>query len=340
MRLCITGGGTGGHLMIAEALVEAALKEGHSAIFIGSTKGQDRKYFENSSLFCDVYFLETTGVVNQKGLGKISALFRIFKAFLRSRKLLQEHKIDAVYSVGGFSAAPASFASLSQKIPLFIHEQNAVEGRLNRLLKPYAKSFISAYSGNSPIKGYPVKELFFESARVRESLQTIIFLGGSHGAKAINELALGVAQELHKRGIAIIHQAGEFDFKRVESAYREMNVTVELYGFTKELPALIEKADFAVSRAGASTLWELTTNGCPAFYLPYPYAAGDHQYYNAVFIVKNKMGWCEREGDRAKKELLRAIEQPFLEEKSKKLLAHARSDVARKMIKNVEELVG
>ena len=91
MKLCITGGGTGGHLMIAQALVEAAVKNGDEAIFIGSTHGQDRKYFEEDSLFSHVYFLETTGVVNQKGLGKLKALYKIFKAFLKSRHLLKEH---------------------------------------------------------------------------------------------------------------------------------------------------------------------------------------------------------------------------------------------------------
>ena len=339
MKLCVTGGGTGGHLMIAEAIVEAAVADGHESIFIGSTKGQDRKYFEKNSPFSHVYFLETTGVVNQKGLGKLKALYKIFKAFLRSRKILKEQKVDAIYSVGGFSAAPASFAALSLGKPLFIHEQNAVTGRLNALLKPFAKSFVSAYDANSPIAGYPVKEVFNKTAHLRKELKTIIFLGGSHGAKAINDLALEVAWKLKKRGISIIHQAGEADYERVKEAYEKLGVEVELYAFTKELPALIERADMAVSRSGASTLWELTTNGCPAFYIPYPYAAGDHQYYNAKFIVDNEMGWCEREGDGLKSKLLAAIKEPQLEQKSQKLLEYAKKDVANQMIKDVEEKV-
>jgi len=339
MRLCVTGGGTGGHLMIAEAIVEAAVREGHESIFIGSTKGQDRKYFGQDSAFSEVYFLETTGVVNQKGLGKIKALYKIFKAFLRSRKILQEQKVDAIYSVGGFSAAPASFAALSLGKPLFIHEQNALTGRLNALLKPFAKSFVSAYDESSPIEGYPVKEIFYQTSHPRKELKTVIFLGGSHGARAINNLALEVAPALEQKGIKIIHQAGEADYERVKEAYEKLGVEVELYGFTKELPALIERADMAVSRSGASTLWELTTNGCPAFYIPYPYAAGDHQYYNAKFIVDNEMGWCEREGDGLKSKLFVAIKEPQLEQKSQKLLEYAKKDVANQMIKDVEEKV-
>lgn len=338
MNLCITGGGTGGHLMIAQALLESAVAKGHNVIFIGSTHGQDKKYFEFNSAFSQVYFLPTTGVVNQKGLGKVKALYKIFKAFFLSRKLLKIHKIDATYSVGGFSAAPASFATISKKVPLFIHEQNAVDGRLNALLKPYACRFISAYSTDSIIKGYPVKEVFTNTARIRKNLQTIIFLGGSHGAKAINDLALNVAQELHKRNIKIIHQAGENDFDRVEQAYKDLEIPVELYAFTKNLPELIEQADFAVSRAGASTLWELTTNGCPAFYIPYPHAAGDHQFYNAKFIVENDLGWCEREGNNLQENFLSILESP-LEKKSIELIAYTSSDVARQMIADVEELV-
>ena len=336
MRLCITGGGTGGHLMIAQALLEAAKKEGHELIFIGSTHGQDRKYFEKNSDFSHVYFLPTTGVVNQKGLKKLLALYKIIKAFFTSRTLLQKHHIDASYSVGGFSSAPAAFATLSRKLPLYIHEQNAVMGRLNALLKPYAKSFISAYDANSSIQGYPVKSSFYQNAHLRKEIKTIIFLGGSHGARAINDFALSVAEELHKRNIKIIHQAGEADFERVQEAYTNLGCEVELYAFTKELDTLINKADFAVSRAGASTLWELTANGCPALFIPYPYAAGDHQFHNAAFIVQNEMGWCQREKSDLKQQLLHILEES-LEEKSKKLLSYGTINVASQMIQEVQK---
>ncbi len=338
MKICITGGGTGGHLMIAEALVEAAVKDGHECIFIGSTKGQDRKYFEHNSRFSSVYFLETTGVVNQKGLGKFLALFKIFVAFFKAINILWHHKIEATYSVGGFSAAPASLASLVILKPLFIHEQNAVEGRLNGLLKPFAKRFISAYDAKSPILGYPVKETFFKTARVRERLDTIIFLGGSHGAKAINDLALSVAKKLQKNHIKIIHQAGEADYERVKAEYERIEVEVELYAFTKELDKLIESSDLAVSRAGASTLWELTANGLPALFIPYPHAAGDHQYYNAKFIVENDLGWCQREGDGLKAKLLSIINEP-LSKKSEALLVYSHKDVAKKMIQDVQRIL-
>ncbi len=338
MKLCITGGGTGGHLVIAAALAKAAIERGHEVIFIGSTYGQDRRYFEHESDFSHVYFLESVGVVNKKGFGKVQALWKIFLAFLEARKILKHHGIEATFSVGGFSAAAASFACLSFFKPLFIHEQNAVQGGLNKLLRPFAKAFISAYESDSPISGYPVKEEFIKSARIRETLNSIIFLGGSQGAKAINDLALLVAPELHKRGIKIIHQTGENDFERVRAAYESAGIEAELYGFTKEMPSLIARADLAVSRAGASTLWELSANGCPALYVPYPHAAKDHQYHNAAFIVKNDLGWCEREGESLAAKLLEVLELP-LRQRSEKLLSFTQKDVAQKMIELVESSV-
>ena len=339
MKICITGGGTGGHLMVANSLLDAVIEQGDEAIFIGSLSGQDRKYFERNSSFSQVYFLNTTGVVNQRGFEKVKALIRVYKAFFEARKILKEHNIKATYSVGGFSAAPASFASLSRFIPLFIHEQNAVAGRLNAILRPFAKRFVSAYDSKSIIKGYPVNRAFYKDKRVRKELKTVIFLGGSQGAKAINDLALDLAKELEKRGIKIIHQAGERDLQRVKQRYEELGIDVELYGFTKDLLSLIEKADMAFSRAGASTLWELTANALPSVYIPYPYAAGDHQYYNAQFIVENSLGWCIRENEVSGKKLIKILDEPFLQEKSSALMEYSTPDVAYKMIKNLKEII-
>ena len=231
MNFLITGGGTGGHLSIAASLLTALKERGHKAVYIGSTSGQDRQWFLNENSFDEKYFFETTGVVNQKGLGKLKALFKIFKAFLKSRDVIKSFNVDAVISVGGFSAAPASFAAVALKVPFFIHEQNAVTGRLNALLQSRATAFFSSYDEASPVKGYPVNTVLFKSARIRKEIKTVIFLGGSQGAQFINDLALKMAPELANRGISIIHQAGERDYGRLKDAYKVLNIHVDLYGF-------------------------------------------------------------------------------------------------------------
>lgn len=338
MRLCISGGGTGGHLMIAQALCEAAIEQGHDVIFIGSMSGQDRDYFEKGSLFHKVFFLETTGVVNKSGFSKIKAIWLLVKAFFKSITILKENNIDAIYSVGGFSAAPASFASLALHKPLFIHEQNAVEGKLNSILKPYAARFISAYDKNSPLQGYPVREPFFETQRIRKDIKCVIFLGGSQGAKAINDLALSVAEILNQRGIKIIHQSGVKDFERVKAEYEKLNIEAEVFTFSKDIPHLMQKADLAISRSGASTLWELCANGLPAFFIPFPYAASDHQYYNAKFIVDNDFGWCARESEDLKSQLLEILDED-LSQKSSELIKHSHRGVAQEMVKDITTLL-
>ena len=335
MRFIITGGGTGGHLAIAEALLEALRTRGHEAVFIGSVSGQDRVWFEKGSSFARSWFLETTGVVNRRGFAKAAALWRIFTAFLQSRRIIKGYAPDAVVSVGGFSAAAASFAALSLRVPLYIHEQNAVSGRLNKMLRPFAKAFFSSYDENSPVKGYPVSKILFETARVRSGIKTIIFLGGSQGARVINDLALELAPDLSGRGINIIHQCGERDYERVKAEYGKIGCDVELYGFTRELHSLLARSDLAVSRAGASTLWELCANGLIAFFIPYPYAAGDHQYYNAKYLADMDLAWCKRESELKKEDILSLLNSD-LSEKSRGVMAICEEGAAESIIEFIE----
>jgi len=307
MNIVLTGGGTGGHLVIASALATAAKKRGHRVVFIGSQSGQDYQWFGESSLFETTYFLETTGVVNKKGLGKLGAVWKIIKAVVLSKGILREFNADVVISVGGFSAAPAALAAVVSKTPLYIHEQNAVMGTLNRLLRPYAKGFYSSYEGGEHHCDYPVRETYFHHRRTRKKVKTVIFLGGSQGAMFINDLALEIASWLDQKGIAIIHQCGAKEEERVKAAYHALGITAEVYGFTTRIGELITRSDFAISRSGASTLWELSATGVPAFYIPYPSAAGDHQYHNAAYIIENHAGWCERQGEGLAQKLKIAI---------------------------------
>jgi UDP-N-acetylglucosamine--N-acetylmuramyl-(pentapeptide) pyrophosphoryl-undecaprenol N-acetylglucosamine transferase len=245
-------------------------------------------------------------VVNQGPIGKIRSLARLTREIFRARRILRREEAGAVFSVGGYSAAPAAIAAVLSGIPLVIHEQNAVSGSLNRLLRPFAKAFISSYDSDSPIHAYPVKSVFFEKARVRREVKRILFLGGSQGAVAINKLALALAPELQRRGIAITHQAGERNLDEVRQAYEELGIEAEVFGFSDRIPEWMAEADFAVARAGASTLWELAANGLPTLFVPYPYAAGDHQYHNARFLAEKGLAWVIRE------EALRPEEVPEL----------------------------
>jgi len=302
----MTGGGTGGHLAIIKAVKEHLGDE--ELIYIGSTKGQDKQWFEEDNDFRHKYFFDTRGVVNQGGLGKIKSLFMMGSATMKAIKLIRKHKAKVVFSVGGFSAAPMAFASKLTRTPLVIHEQNAALGSLNKLLKPYATHFISSYLEESPIKAYPIKEIFFDNARVRTEVKTIIFLGGSQGAKAINTLALDIALKLKEKNIGIIHQAGVNNIEEVQKAYDNLGIDAVVFGFSTKLASYMKEADFAVARSGASTLWELSATAVPTLYIPYPYAASDHQYHNAQYLVEKELAWLIREEEIDNEKVLALLE--------------------------------
>lgn len=336
MTLIFTGGGTGGHLVIALSLAQEARARGHKVIFIGSKSGQDRQWFANSTVFEECYFLETTGVVNKKGLGKLVALWKIFKAVIESRRMIRRVNANAVVSVGGFSAAPAAIASITMKCPLYIHEQNAITGKLNTLLRPYAAQFFSSYESGPGYCDYPVNSIYFEQSRIRTVVKTVIFLGGSQGAKFINDLALESALWLNERGISIIHQCGISDEERVKHAYKELGVAAEVYGFTTQIAQLIERSDFAISRSGASTLWELCAARVPTFYIPFPFAAADHQFHNARYIVEHNVGWCERQSEKVSMKLKEALLSD-IEPKSEALATLIAPNGAQHIIEKIEE---
>jgi len=297
INVAITGGGTGGHLTIAKAIKEELNKKGLKPIFIGSSNGQDKAWFEDDEGFEKKYFFDTAGVVNKGKVGKIFSLLNILKYSLKCNSIFKKHNIDAVFSVGGYSAAPASIASILFKKDLYIHEQNAVIGSLNKLLKPRAKAFFSSYEKDSPLKDYPVRDIFFQNARVRNEIKTVIFLGGSQGASAINEFAMSIAPTLKEKGIKIIHQSGKRDYEKLKEFYEKNSIEADLFDFTKELENKIKEADFAVSRSGASTMWELVASLLPALFIPYPYAAKDHQYHNALFLKEKNLCFLKRENE-------------------------------------------
>jgi len=336
MSIVMTGGGTGGHLAIIKAVKEQL--KGEELIYIGSTKGQDKQWFESDDDFKEKYFFDTRGVVNQKGLGKLKSLWMMFHAMREARKLLKKHNAKVVFSVGGFSSAATAFAAKSTGIPLVIHEQNAALGSLNKLMKPYAKAFISSYLDESPIHAYPIKEIFFDNAHVRSEVKTIMFLGGSQGAKAINELALSLAPELKKREIKIIHQAGVNNIDEVEKAYKDLGIEAEVFGFTTKLADYMNEADFAIARSGASTLWELAATAVPTLFIPYPYAASDHQYYNAQFLVEKDLAWLMRE-DAIDVDKVLAMLDENMKEKSEGLMEIVEKDGSKKIAKLLKDMV-
>ena len=338
--IAITGGGTGGHLAIANALKEELNRRGLKPIYIGSTNGQDESWFKDDNGFKQTYFLNSKGVVNKRGFKKLFVLKDILSSAFACRDIFKTHKVKAVFCVGGYSAAPASFASLLTRTPLYIHEQNAVVGTLNKLLKPFAKEFFSSYDRDSRVKEYPTSDKFFASRRIRKELKAIIFLGGSQGAGFINSLAMKIAPKLLENGLHVIHQTGKNEYSTCKEFYEKNSLHVECFAFNKNILNSLEKADFAVSRAGASTLWELSANALPALFIPYPYAAKNHQYFNAKVLVDKNTALLKTQSELDENILWHILKNTNLKQLSEKLSFVIRKNGIKEiadMILNKEE---
>ena len=331
----ITGGGTGGHLSVAKSFIDEFHNRGYKVIFIGSTKGQDQQWFKEYENITQSYFLDTKGVVNQNILGKFNSLYMIFKAVVQSIQIIKRNNVSKVISVGGFSAAAASFAAFFTKTDFYIHEQNSVMGRLNKITAKYAKEVFSSYLESSKVKDYPISEKFFENAHVRKELKTIIFLGGSQGARAINNFALQIAPKLQKKGIKIIHQTGKTDFENIKKEYEKLELDVDVFAFSTKLLEKMNQADFAVSRSGASTLWELVALGIPTFFIPFPYAAANHQYFNAKYLVDNDLCFLQEEKNLDENYFFECLEKK-LEERSMKLIDTIHKDAVKNIVDIIE----
>ncbi|MDR1460966.1 MAG: UDP-N-acetylglucosamine--N-acetylmuramyl-(pentapeptide) pyrophosphoryl-undecaprenol N-acetylglucosamine transferase [Campylobacteraceae bacterium] len=305
--IAITGGGTGGHLSVAKAIAKEYNKIGIKPLYIGSTNGQDKSWFENSPLFYKTIFLSSYGVVNQGFLGKIKSLANIIKLSFKVKKILKEEGVEKVFSVGGYSSAAASFAAILSFIPIFIHEQNAYMGRLNKTISFFAKEIFSSYDKNSKVKDYPVSDEWFGLQKKRDKLKTVAFLGGSQGAKFINDLALEVALWLNENGIKIVHQTGKNEYEKIKGYYKENSIDADVFDFYSPLCRKLENVDFALSRSGAGSMWELAAAKIPTLFIPYPHAAKNHQYFNAKILENKNAAILIKQSDMSAKILISVL---------------------------------
>ncbi|MBF0530716.1 MAG: glycosyltransferase [Deltaproteobacteria bacterium] len=318
--IALTGGGSGGHLSSVKELKKAFVELGAQVIFLGSTSGQDQSWLLGETGFIVCYYFPVRSVVDRGPAGQAVSLAKIIRAAAAARVVLKKHGARALISVGGYSAAPGGLAALVSGVPLFVHEHNVVMSRLHRLEKPWAAEVFSSYDLCSPARDYPVSQDFFDCRRLRNRVQNVLFLGGSQGARFINDLALGAARQLSEQGVSVAHQTGFRDFDRVRAAYQALNVEADIFAFDRYPAQRMARADLAVTRAGAGTLWELAANGLPALFIPYPHAARNHQYFNALYFTAQGLGWVARQSQ-ARPGLLLSIIKHNLTYISQKLMA-------------------
>ncbi len=304
---CImAGGGTGGHLFPALAVsreLEARVEQ-CSITFVLGKRGRGEKILRAKGF--EVSRLNVEGMKG-RGLGKALAVsVRLPSTLFDSMKIIRAKKADLVFGVGGYSAGPVCTAAKALGVPMAIHEQNAFPGITNRLLSRIAdKVFISFEDSKEYLKGpeplvvgTPIRqELLSRGDKQTKGSKsfTLLVLGGSQGARAINQAMVEAVPFLGRDGrkLNVIHQTGEHDYDRVRRDYEDMKketasnkITIELYPFIEDMAWAYGEADLVVSRAGASTLFELAALAKPSILVPYPFAANNHQEMNTKAMAR------------------------------------------------------
>ncbi len=302
MRIVITTGGTGGHIFPALALAEEIRKQQPDAyiLFVGAQYGMEKELCKKANI--PFIALNVQGFIG-RGLKMFKAAYLLIKEYFKAVKILKEEKIDMVIGFGGYASAPCVIAGKNLRKKVYIHEQNAFFGSFNRHLAKYVtKIMLSMPIENSPhpqevqekylLTGNPVRTEIAELANYplkSTDTKKLLVLGGSLGAHSINVLMVSLLKNLAKENIKIVHQCGKRDYELVKEAYANSTYSSScVHAFIDNMQEAYQNADFIIARAGASTLAELACLAKPSILIPFPYAAHNHQFYNAKTLESRK----------------------------------------------------
>ncbi len=313
MRLIVTGGGTGGHLFPGISLAQAMLRAYPDAevLFIGTERKVDKRAL--SDVGFETTTIKSQGIKGKKFFTILKALFQQPLALWEAGKIIRKFKPDLVFGVGGYVTGPVILAARLLGVTTCIHEQNSIPGLANKLLGYIADKIFVSLPGSEKyfptdktiLSGNPVRDNIIKASREAkpkssQEPSTLLILGGSQGARRLNSLMLEAAENC-LAGLSpppfIIHQTGGHDEDHVRRKYRELGLKARVQAFYTDMAEIYPQADLIISRAGATTLAELTVFHKPVIIIPFPYAADNHQEINGRYLVEAGAGLMFRQTD-------------------------------------------
>jgi UDP-N-acetylglucosamine--N-acetylmuramyl-(pentapeptide) pyrophosphoryl-undecaprenol N-acetylglucosamine transferase len=296
MNFILAAGGTGGHMVPAHALAAELKSRGHGVALITDDRGA-----RFPGLFDGVPVeILPAGRLGGGPIGWLKAARSVLAGRREARKLYRHHPPHAVVGFGGYPAFPALIAASASHIPTVLHEQNAVLGRVNRLLAGEASAIATAYTDIRRLKGDNRAKTVLVGNPVREAIAKlgeqpfppfdeaaplkILVTGGSQGATILGQVVpagLGLLQPSLRRRLQVMQQCRPDDIEQVRGAYAALGIPAEVMTYIEDMPAKLADAHLVIGRAGASTIAELTAAGRPAILIPFAAATDDHQTANA-----------------------------------------------------------
>jgi UDP-N-acetylglucosamine--N-acetylmuramyl-(pentapeptide) pyrophosphoryl-undecaprenol N-acetylglucosamine transferase len=296
-RLLIMAGGTGGHVFPGLAVAAELTAQNWQIHWLGTSGRMEAQIVPQAGY--PISFIDVVGVRKNGITTLLLAPFKIVKATIQAHRVIKNFQPDVVIGMGGFASGPGGVATWLNRLPLILHEQNAVPGLTNKLLSRIAKKVLTGFDKTFPAQrlgqsdkyfwvGNPVRQEFSELP-VKNSVElplNLLVVGGSLGAQVLNEtvpLALAGMKQINVR-----HQTGAGHLAKVEQTYAQHVVEPNSYQvieFIDDMPSAYAWADLIICRAGALTVAEVAAAGVAAIFVPLPHAVDDHQTKNAHTLV-------------------------------------------------------
>lgn len=306
-HVLLAAGGTGGHVFPAEALASELIGRGFRLGLVTDKRG---KAYGGRLGELEAHYILAGGIAGKSIPARLKSIAELGIGTMQAWRLLKTLKPDAVVGFGGYASVPTMMAATFTSAPTMIHEQNALLGRANRLLAGRVDAIATSFADTRglpdgatakvELTGMPVRDGIAAQAGASypadegDSRLGLLVLGGSQGASVLSDVvpaALAKLPDAIKARLDVTQQCREEDLDAVKAAYRENGIRAHLASFIDNVPERLANAHLMISRAGASSVAEALVVGRPSILVPYPYAADDHQTYNAQAVDAAGAGW-------------------------------------------------
>jgi len=362
MKIVVSGGGTGGHIYPALALIKEIQKENEHVefLYIGTERGLESKIVRREGI--PFQSIDITGFKRKISFENIKTVARFIKGVSFCKQMLKEFKADVVIGTGGYVCGPVVYAASKLNIPTIIHEQNSLPGLTNKFLAKYVNKVAICFeearkyfpeekvvlTGNpraSEVVGHDPKKAR-ESLKLEDNKPSVLIFGGSRGAEPINKAVLSSLEQFSKKSYQVIYVTGDVHYESVmeKIGQYQLGKNIIIKPFIHNMPEVLSAVDLVVSRAGATTLAEITALGLPSILIPSPYVTANHQEMNARALSDHQAAVLLLEKDLNSERLLSHIDSILLDEKKLYEMKRASKnlgvrDAASRLYKEMESLV-
>lgn len=326
MRLLISGGGTGGHIYPALALIEALKKQDPSSevLYVGTHKGLESRIVPRAGIAFKT--LKIQGFKRSLSPQNFKTVYLFLKSVHDSKKIIKEFKPDVVVGTGGYVCGAVVYAASRMHIPTMIHEQNSVAGVTNKFLSHFVDKIgtcFEAVASDFPkekveLVGNPrasqvtniKSQNRLQEFNLKNDVPTVLIFGGSRGARRINEAALGALEKFAAADYQVLFVTGQVYFDKIQAELKNKKLpkNVAVVPYVDDMPQILPEIDLIVGRAGATSLAEITALGIASILIPSPNVTNDHQTKNARSLVKSDAAKMLVEPDLNEKSLYSEID--------------------------------